>query len=1605
MKIFFSLIFILMIKRSITECTPGCLMCKESNCLTCDNINGYHLNLNYDCERRIEQNCAEFYPFSLQCKKCHEYYHTTPSGCKKVELPLDNCKNYITENNCLNCKSEFYLKNGICYKIKNPIENCLFHDENNLNKCKICKKNYFLTSSKEKCLITLFSDNCAFYSFLNCEDCDSNTIQEENFYIYNIKKEIRQNNSSSINNLIKIYSENKQDLNIFQKCGLKNIRNCKKFDNLEKCSVCEDGYFLKTEGNCSKFPKDPIYNCQIYKTPSICSRCESDYFLEHPRKCTLITPIEGCHFYDNSTNKIICEKCDPSKYLKNNKCIERKKTNIHGCLIYSNFSERCQKCEKNHILSIDTSECIAKIPGCKRNQIIEKDHVHINTHDFYALECKKCDDKLYLKSFNKCVHGSIINCLVYETGANVCQKCIEGYYLDSKKLCRIRENFIQFCDIYHDNFSSSCYKCNSSSIKFNLKGGCRKGKELKNCFEYENYDFCGKCEKNYQLNQNGSCDLIPEIENCEEKDKDLCIQCKENFLLKNGKCEEFDSMLNINCKDNNLNGLNSEFKCNSCNQFTVPFNFNKNFICKKITEHHDIKYCLKYKILNSQKTCEMCDLNLILSSNKKKCLKKCNYDETIIISEINFTNEINISNYKICKKIDLYGCEEASNQINNPKKYICGKCKKGYYPIESCSSELSYYNFSIKTPECLGNAFSGFECNLILEEDIFFPNASEPDSNCEFYTSDNNNKNFCQKCIWGKTGQIINFENTTFLDCSKEIQNCDKEVIFGGSAWNNEWIKDMYGFTIPSKFTCHRCSNNKIPFLFMSRKTKFIRFKNDVEKIIPNSGEDHFLNSDHLACLETSQKGLFMKDEEFVSFPENCALGYYSVDMKKKSEVGNIFSSAVCLACKNGFVPVFSQDGFFIDKCEEIKNCDLSSDIDGFFNACKKCKDNFVFFYDKNKNLVDFTKCIYNPSANCLSSIFGTENNSRCNLCKKGFSLNFDNVCEKIIPHDCINYLEKITYLLNEELTPIKLSILFYYNGKGFGCDFCNGSSISIFKNEENILCLKDKYVQQNIFLESTNYIINCKNYTLEKGELICKGCETNYIFNQSGKKCIKKLENCLIINNNEIECSICNPNYTLVKKICVHNTIDFCTKYINGINLLICKECQDNYYLKNNKCEIGMIKNCEIYNNEDNCKKCLINYFLISTQKKNFCSKIPLKQNCKEFTKLGNNLFCTQCVENFFKIKKENYFDKSICLPINFIENCEIYDIKEDFVFSNLDCLKCKENFYLKDEKCLLRTNLGNNCEELKKNEDECKTCKSNYLLEEGFCEKIIPGRENCEIYLNYENCELCKTGYYIKDNICHKIFSEIPNCKYYSDKDICHKCFDEYFLQQNTNTCEKLIIKNCEIVIAPNICEKCEKNYFLTRIYIVGKYTYKTDCEPGIIENCSEIENQEPLTCKTCKTHYYLNKEKLCQKTSSLISNCKIYYSNNICQQCIQGAILSSDKKSCLINNKDSLIYSNCKNLKYLETPRCTGCKEGFFFKNGKCVSCDSSIILGCRFCDPYLPDKCLVCKNGYNHTNDGMCKLNQALGAKEDFQLDKEEFYGIRNIIFVLLFIIYK
>ena len=124
------------------------------------------------------------------------------------------------------------------------------------------------------------------------------------------------------------------------------IEKCLLTDIFGVCLHCDSGYILSTVDNkCVLVEKEnKIDNCKDYNSLSACSLCEKDHFLENA-KCSVVTEkVDNCKYYQN--NKI-CLNCE-ANYLvgiggKN--CIPN--PNAQDCIAYSHV--KCDKCDTGYV--------------------------------------------------------------------------------------------------------------------------------------------------------------------------------------------------------------------------------------------------------------------------------------------------------------------------------------------------------------------------------------------------------------------------------------------------------------------------------------------------------------------------------------------------------------------------------------------------------------------------------------------------------------------------------------------------------------------------------------------------------------------------------------------------------------------------------------------------------------------------------------------------------------------------------------------------------------------------------------------------------------------------------------------------------------------------------------------------------------------------------------------------------------------------------------------------------------------------------------------------------------------------------------------------------
>ena len=416
----------------------------------------------------------------------------------------------------------------------------------------------------------------------------------------------------------------------------------------------------------------------------LCIKCDKDIYIpnekggcDYAHKC--IVGINQCLQCDEE-NKI-CKQCFDGYYPDEN----------GGCAYIENcelsYRGECLKCKDNYILVGEKINYGVKtIKICK--SLYSEDLKNCQDINETNGVCEKCKEGYYLNSGDS-ICTKTDNC--YESIFGICTRCNYGLYLDKKELkCKnqtgifenCKESFNgEACDVCADNnYFDEEGKC----IAYNF---CLKTNKLK----------CEKCAPGYYLNEyNTSCTTT---KNCYIGDKDIgiCSSCKDGHYLdlNDGKCKsnqennEFkycimaDEGICTQCI--NSYELGVDHKCSTTRFCSESENGN----CLVCTDNYylgldnkcsDIEHCIYSDFF----TCIECEDNYYFDKKQRKCIKaegnfqncKSSYSEFYCDNckndyYLNFTDDLCYSNkekglfYK-CAKTDIYA-------------EYCGKCIDGYY--------------------------------------------------------------------------------------------------------------------------------------------------------------------------------------------------------------------------------------------------------------------------------------------------------------------------------------------------------------------------------------------------------------------------------------------------------------------------------------------------------------------------------------------------------------------------------------------------------------------------------------------------------------------------------------------------------------------------------------------------------------------------------------------------------------------------------------------------------------------------------------------------------------------------------------------------------------
>ena len=419
---------------------------------------------------------------------------------------------------------------------------------------------------------------------------------------------------------------------------------------------------------------------------------------------------------------------------------------------------------------------------------------------------------------------------------------------------------------------------------------------------------------------------------------------------------------------------------------------------------------------------------------------------------------------------------------------------------------------------------------------------------------------------------------------------------------------------------------------------------------------------------------------------------------------------------------------------------------------------------------------------------------------------------------------------------------------------------------------------------------IEVSNCMFHKSYNQCYFCELGYYLNPD-EKCIRypipQTTNCQFYNP-IYQCQECENGFMIegddkpltretmmedlasgVGKTCVPNEpIDSCLFYDGTKNTTLCKECESDYYLQNNKCikrnYSTNILNClENSIEKDTCEKCIESHILSSDKIKCF----PEISECNNYSKNSSSsdeVICKGC--------KEKYFLKtSRSCMLGSIANCKIY-------VTESNCKECEDKFYLKAGKCIESVDIEF-CENYSKIEnDKCTFCNSHYFNFK-VNQTCLAGTEieNCQDYMGTqkEQCIKCKIGFFLENNSCKTI--EKTNCLEIENGS-CKACSENFGLDFKSfePTCENL---------PSSISQNCEKNSLENEI------NYE-DLRESKCLACNErsvpIDHREQFMCiENSRLHLFD------LTLDDLVEDCIKYDFDKNCIQCGNNKYLTPDLK----------------------------------------------------------------------------------------------------------------
>jgi hypothetical protein len=1108
----------------------------------------------------------------------------------------------------------------------------------------------------------------------------------------------------------------------------------------------------------------------------------------------------------------------------------------------------------------------------------------------------------------------------------------------------------------------------------------------------------------------------PKLTNCVlyNGGTDLCLKCKDNYLLLGGACFLFGAteLNTANCLawDYPASATAGALKCLTCKSgFALASG-----ACSAIS--NTVANCGAV----TGTTCTACTHGYVLVTvnNALTCLALAS---TPLSYSSTFPHDSN--------------CYSLAQTAFNSYNLECTECVADKFLTDGTASDYYCYPLTLLKPStavtnCVAystaNLFASFvptctKCNdasaVFLGTNVC--TARTAVANCADYTQ---NADTCAHCVAGYTlasnacTAVVAVTNTLWTDpavdtykvfdtatvpalasCATTIASCTVPLV------RYDGLSAPWAYL----FSCHKCDSTSIPFAFVKASVQgagtYTGFTGLHSYSRTNSSSVELgWYDDGLAveCLDPAAAPSQFNagyTGKYV-FPANCALGIVNVwsafDASHASTATNVDRAKIgvmCVACKPAFKAVGATDTTnavvqgMVSSCTAIANCQTSAT----FNLCDACATGYLFQVDVS-GLVDYTTCVATALTNCQLLTSATV----CFLCANGYYKNLDGVCEQFTSPNCV----AATSQFEASLTGLYiLDALFVQPYKGCSTG-CSAGWKAAQSATPTTICQTTALADSRP--NGSKFVANCKNYlmaiTATTNVVYCAVCKTGFTLT-TGAMCITTTDSNCVLAVDASTCQTCvNGDYLLINNVCTLKNIANCAQYSTSITTrLTCLDCLDGYYLENNQCTAGAIPNCAHYVSAVTCDRCQTD-FVVRTDVNGAttCVASPTPLNCYLLDQGLYNQYsftCSSCGSMAFLA--QTAINNDYCFQIGQVTNCEAYDIKTRVSDSTWKCTRCSSQFYLNlaTNACVARTSASLvNCTVADPKSDTCLTPAPVASTPAASAPLPIAdpqptGIPSCMIYDANLVCVQCDSATYFNGTRCLPLTPSavIGGCAAYNSTQNCTRCTDGYLLK--AGVCVAVLGESCKTVNPVTTdCDSCYPGFGL---FPKGQYNV---CKQLNGTNCYTWAANYPYNCTSCLTGFALV-NYTCVALNTTVANCLLHSADGVCSLCSSNFALNVSQESRNVTNSATNVTSavlvnvtscvatstlsfagfvdpNCDSLELTPAGSCYLCSAGFTLQNGQCVACKTAA--GCLICDPVNSALCRLCQSGYHMNPAGTC-----------------------------------